>query len=217
MNSSISAGSGGRGAEREGGRAHGDLLARPRRAGGLRARALPLPRRHRLPARASCSPAPFPVGILALPLALTFIRLGLYDSAARRRTDAHRARPALRGAGTRKPLPASRASSRRPPGCSAARAPAPSAASSCRSPCPESPRPRSLPSCISWNEVFAAAVLTLRHRTLTAYPAHRAVGNAAPHAVRRRVPADRALGRVHLPGAALPVRDVGSSRRMRPG
>ena len=70
---------------------------------------------------------------------------------------------------------------------------------------------------ISWNEVFAASVLTVRHKTLTAYPAVGAVGKPAAGAVRRRVAADRAVGDLHLRRAPLFVRDVGHRQPMTGG
>ncbi len=111
----------------------------------------------------------FPLAILALPLTVTFIRIGLYDTPVG--VSLVHTALALPFAAliTASLLPAFRASSKRPPGCSAARAGRHFVRWCCRWRCPASPRPRSLRSLISWNEVFAASVLTVRERTLTAY------------------------------------------------
>ncbi len=56
---------------------------------------------------------------------------------------------------------------------------------------------------ISWNEVFAASVLTVRHKTLTALPALGAVGKPAASLARRRPAADPAIRDLHLRRAPL--------------
>ncbi len=67
---------------------------------------------------------------------------------------------------------------------------------------------------ISWNEVFAASVLTVRHRTLTAYLL--SVLSESPLHVQFAggFVADRAVGAVHLPGAPASVRHVGHCQPM---
>ncbi len=112
----------------------------------------------------------FPVGILALPLAVSYVRLGIYDTRARRRADPHRARAAVRGAGRRRAcssaFPRELEEAAWVFGCSGVQA------------FRRVVLPLALPGIaaaaifafvISWNEVFAASVLTVRHRTLTAY------------------------------------------------
>jgi hypothetical protein len=64
---------------------------------------------------------------------------------------------------------ASPASSKKPPGSSAAPVFRPSAESSSPSPYPGVAAAAIFAFVISWNEVFAASVLTVRHRTLTAF------------------------------------------------
>ena len=111
----------------------------------------------------------FPVGILALPLAVSFVRLGIYDTRVRRRADAHRAGAALRGAGHVQPVP--RHPARAGGGRLGVRLLGPGRFR-------RVVLPLALPGIaataifafvISWNEVFAASVLTVRNKTLTAY------------------------------------------------
>ena len=65
----------------------------------------------------------FPLAILALPLTVSFIRLGLYDTAFGVVPHPHGSRPALRGARDAEPLHGDPArTTRKRPGCSAARA-----------------------------------------------------------------------------------------------
>ena len=86
----------------------------------------------------------FPVGILALPLAVGFVRLGIYDTPFGCRADAHGAGAAVRRAGHLQPVP--RHSSRTGGsglGVRMLRARGRSGASCCRWQFPASPRRRS--------------------------------------------------------------------------
>ena len=62
---------------------------------------------------------------------------------------------------------------------------------------------------ISWNEVFAASLLTLRHRTLPAEVLVAARGRAAELPLRRRLLPDGAVGDRDPAHPPLPVHDVG--------
>ncbi|HTU56656.1 MAG TPA: carbohydrate ABC transporter permease [Acetobacteraceae bacterium] len=111
----------------------------------------------------------FPVGILALPLALTFVRLGLYDSAlgvALIHTALALPFAVLVTASLFVGIPRDLEEAAVVFGCSRAGA------------FRRVALPLAMPGIaatavfsfvLSWNEVFAAAVLTLRHRTLTAF------------------------------------------------
>jgi ABC-type glycerol-3-phosphate transport system permease component len=67
---------------------------------------------------------------------------------------------------------------------------------------------------ISWNEVFAASVLTVRHKTLTGLPALCSVGEPAACAIRWRVRADHSLGAFHFSRPQAPLLDVGHCQPM---
>lgn len=111
----------------------------------------------------------FPVGILALPLAITYIRLGLYDrplGVALMHTALALPFAVLITASLFQAIPREFEEAAWVFGCSRLRA------------FVRVVLPLALPGIaavaifafvISWNEVFAAAVLTVRHRTLTAY------------------------------------------------
>lgn len=111
----------------------------------------------------------FPVGILALPLAITYIRFGLYDrpiGVALMHTALALPFAVLVSASLFQAIPREFEEAAWVFGCSRVRA------------FLRVVLPLALPGVaaiaifafvISWNEVFAAAVLTVRHRTLTAY------------------------------------------------
>ena len=68
---------------------------------------------------------------------------------------------------------------------------------------------------ISWNEVFAAAVLTIENRTLTAFLLQSLNVSPLPLEVRRRRGAGRAGADLHLRRPQVPLRDVGHRQPMR--
>lgn len=157
----------------------------------------------------------FPLAILALPLTVSYIRLGLYDTilgVGLIHTVLALPFAALVTQGIFMSVPRELEEAAWVFGCSRLRA------------FFKVVLPLALPGVaatavfafvISWNEVFAASVLTVRNRTLTAYlltvlsesPMHfRFCGRASAHP---------SLGRLHLRRAAIPVRDLGRVFEMR--
>ena len=65
---------------------------------------------------------------------------------------------------------------------------------------------------LSWNEVFAATILTVQNRTLPAQVFSVAERLAAAVPVRGRLRADRAVADFHLLHPPLPVQHVGAGR-----
>ena len=152
----------------------------------------------------------FPLPLLALPLAVMFIRTGLDDTIARAGAGAHHAGAALRGADhllalLRHPGRArgGRLDARLHPGRR------PSARWCCRSRLPGIAASAVFAFVISWNEVFAAAVLTIENRTLTAFLLQSLERLAAAAEVRRRRGAGAAGADLHLRRPQIPLRDVG--------
>ena len=112
----------------------------------------------------------FPLAILALPLTVLFIRVGLYDTPLGVSLVHTALALPVRGARHRQPVrrhPARARGSRL--GVRLLARCRRSARSSCRSRCRGSTAAAIFAFVISWNEVFAASVLTVRERTLTAY------------------------------------------------
>ena len=67
---------------------------------------------------------------------------------------------------------------------------------------------------ISWNEVFAASILTVRKRTLTAYLLSVLVREPAALPLRRRLPAHPAVRALHLRGQAATSSRCGASQQV---
>ncbi len=151
----------------------------------------------------------FPVAILALPLAVSFIRLGLYDSpigVGLMHSVLAMPFAVLVTASLFQAIPRELEEAAWVFGCSGPTA------------FLRVVLPLALPGItaaaifafvISWNEVFAAIGADRAAQDADGLPAVGAVGKPAAHAVRRRVPADRAVRAVHLPGAQAIVQHVG--------
>ena len=140
------------------------LLHRAGRTGRLRARALRLPRCERLspddpadPRLSRRHPGAAAGGQLRAA--------GHLRHRDRRRAHSYCSGPAFRGAGHIQPVPRHPARTRGSRlGVRLLAASVRSAGSCCRWRCRAWRRRRCSPSCISWNEVFAASVLTVRHQ-----------------------------------------------------
>ena len=156
----------------------------------------------------------FPVGILALPLAVGFVQLGIYDTlfgVALMHTALALPFAVLVTASLFLGIPRELEEAAWVFGCSGPgafrRVVLPLAV-------PGIAATAIFAFVISWNEVFAASVLTVRNKTLTGLPAHAAVRGTAAIAACRRLAADPAVGVLHLPRSALPVRHVGRYQPM---
>ena len=159
----------------------------------------------------------FPVGILALPLAVGYVRLGIYDTAlgvALIHTALALPFAVLVTSSLFLGIPRELEEAAWVFGCSGIAA------------FRRIVLPLALPGMaataifafvISWNEVFAASVLTVRHKTLTAFLLTLLSESAAAVAARRRTAADPAVGVLHLRRAPLSVRDVGRCQPMSGG
>ena len=151
----------------------------------------------------------FPLAILALPLTVIFIRIGLYDTpfgVSLIHTALALPFAALVTAGLFVGIPREFEEAAWVFGCTRLQA------------FTKVVLPLALPGIaaaaifafvISWNEVFAASVLTVRQRTLTAYLLTVLARISAALPLRRWLRAHRALGRLHLRRPPLPVRPVG--------
>ena len=154
----------------------------------------------------------FPLAILALPLTVIFIRLGLYDTplgVGLVHTALALPFAALVTASLFSGIPRELEEAAWVFGCSRLKA------------FRRVVLPLALPGIaaaaifafvISWNEVFAASVLTVRHRTLTAYLLTRAAESPASLPLRRRLHPDRPVGGLHLRRAANTCSPCGASR-----
>ena len=156
----------------------------------------------------------FPVGILALPLAVSYVRLGIYDTAigvALIHTALALPFAVLVTSSLFLGIPRELEEAAWVFGCSGFGA------------FRRVVLPLALPGVaaaavfafvLSWNEVFAASVLTVRHKTLTAFLLSVLSEVAAAISVRRRLPAHHSFRPVHFLRPPLPLRDVGHHQSM---